>query len=254
MDPSGPLHLPAGALAGKVIVVTGASRGLGAGLAERFAELGASLGVCARHEPRAPRGAPSLTGAVDVTDAALVDRFAEAVSRSLGPIDLWVNNAGILGPVGPQRGHDAADVDAALRINVGGVANGTRAFTRRARAWPPARRVLVNVSSGAGRSPYEGWAVYGATKAAVDQYTRTVAIEEPGVLCHAVAPGVVETAMQEAVRALDEEAFPAVDRFRQIHAEARANSPAWVADHLAAILLGSLTPDEVLYRIPDEHP
>ena len=45
-----------------------------------------------------------------------------------------------------------------------------------------------------------------------------------------------------------------IDRFRQIHAEARANSPAWVADHLAAILLGSLTPDEVLYRIPDEHP
>lgn len=114
--------------------------------------------------------------------------------------------------------------------------------------------MLVNISSGAARSPYEGWAVYGATKAAVDQYTKTVAVEEPQVLCHSVAPGVVETAMQEQVRALDQGTFPAVDRFRRIHADGRGNSPAWVADHLAGILLGTLTPDEVLYRIPDEHP
>lgn len=249
-----PFDLPTRALEGKVIVVTGASRGLGAGLAERFGDLGASVGVCARSEPTALRGAPSLTGAVDVTDALLLDRFAEAVSRSFGPIDLWVNNAGILGPVGPQRGHDPAQADEALRTNVVGVANGTRSFTRRTRGWPPARRVLVNISSGAARSVYEGWAVYGATKAAVDQYTRTVAVEEPQVLCHAVAPGVVETAMQEQVRSLAGGAFPAVERFRQIHAEGRANSPAWVADHLAGILVGALTPDEVLYRVPDEHP
>lgn len=249
-----PFDLPTRALEGKVIVITGASRGLGAGLAERFGELGASLGLCARHEPDAPRGARALTGAVDVTDALLLDRFAEAVTRSFGPIDLWINNAGVLGPVGPQRGHDPAEADRAFRTNVGGVANGTRSFTRRTRAWPAARRVLVNISSGAGRSPYEGWAVYGATKAAVDQYTKAVAVEEPQVLCHAVAPGVVETAMQEQVRALPEDAFPAVGRFRQIHAEGRANSPTWVADHLAGILLGTLTPDEVLYRVPDEHP
>ena len=60
--------------------------------------------------------------------------------------------------------------------------------------------------------------------------------------------------MQEQVRALHAEVFPTVDRFRQIHAQGRANSPAWVADHLAGILLGTLTPDEVSYRIPDEHP
>lgn len=247
-------ELSAGALTGKVVVVTGASRGLGAGLADRFGALGASLGVCARHQPGAPRGAVAHTVAVDVTDAPEVDRFAEEVTQALGPIDLWINNAGVLGPVGPQRHHDPRQVEEALRINVIGVANGTRSFTRLARGWPLASRVLVNISSGAARSPYEGWAVYGATKAAVDQYTRTVALEEPHLRCHAVAPGVVETAMQEQVRALDETAFPAVDRFRQIHADGRASSPAWVADHLAAILLGALTPDDVLYRVPDEHP
>ncbi|MBX3284312.1 MAG: SDR family NAD(P)-dependent oxidoreductase [Actinobacteria bacterium] len=249
-----PFDLPTRALEGKVVVVTGASQGLGAGLCTRFAELGAAVGACARREPRPPSGAPSLTGAVDVTDAARLERFGEAVAQALGPVDLWVNNAGVLGPVGPQRLHDPGEVERALLVNVAGVANATRTFARLARGWPAARRVLVNVSSGAARTPYEGWAVYGATKAAVDQYTRTVAVEEPGLLCHAVAPGVVETAMQEQVRALDEATFPAVERFRRIRAEGRANSPAWVADHLAGILLGSLTPDEVLYRVPDEHP
>lgn len=248
-----PFDLASDALEGKVIVVTGASRGLGAGLAARFADLGASLGLCARGEPAAPRGPRSLTGSVDVTDGARLARFAEAVAASLGPIDLWVNNAGILGPVGPLRSLDPAAVDQAFRVNVGGVANGTRAFCALSRGWPAGRRVLVNITSGAARSIYEGWSVYGATKAAVDQLTQVVAVEEPQVLCHAVAPGVVETAMQVEVRGLRADVFPDVDRFQQIHAEGRANSPTWVADHLAGILLGALTPDQVRYRVPDEH-
>ena len=185
-----PFDLRAEALRGKVAVVTGASRGLGAGMAARFAEHGLQLGLCARTEPTAPAGARSLTGAVDVTDAERLDRFASAVEAQLGPIALWVNGAGVLDPMGPQRDHDPAAVDRALLVNVGGVANGTRSFTRRARGGS-GRRVLVNVSSGAASSIYEGWSVYGATKAAVDHFTQIVAAEEPSILCHAVAPGVV---------------------------------------------------------------
>ncbi|MEZ5140767.1 MAG: SDR family oxidoreductase [Acidimicrobiales bacterium] len=117
--------LPTDALRGKVAVITGASRGLGAGLAHRFAAHGLQLGLCARHEPDAPAGARALTGAVDVTDARTLDRFASAVASTLGPIDLWVNNAGVLDPMGPQRRHDPA-VDRALLVNVGGVASGAQ--------------------------------------------------------------------------------------------------------------------------------
>lgn len=246
--------LPEGALRGRVVAITGASRGLGAGMAVRFAELGASLGLCARSEPEPPPGVPAVCARVDVATAIEVEGFAHAVVSTLGPIDLWINNAGILGPVGPARTIPAEAVDDALRVNVGGVVNGTRAFVARARSWSAGRRALVNISSGAGRSGYAGWSVYGATKAAVDRFTEVVAVEEPDLVCASVAPGVVETAMQEEVRRSDVVDFPAVDRFRRIHAEGTANSPSWVADHLAAILLGSLRPDDVLYRVPDEHP
>lgn len=249
-----PFPLPEQPLAGTVVVVTGASRGLGAGLAARFAEHGAALGLCARTEPGPPVGARAWCAAVDVTDAAAVEAFADAVVRELGPIDLWINNAGVLEPMGPQREHDPALVARALAVNVGGVANGTRTFTRRARSWPDGPRTLVNVSSGAARSSYEGWSIYGATKAAVDHFTEIVSLEEPDVRCHAVAPGVVETEMQQAIRSSDDTSFPAAEKFRRIHADGSANTPAWVADHLTGIASGTLSPDGVVYRVPDEHP
>lgn len=247
-----PFHLPTNALVGKVVVITGSSRGLGAGLAKRFAEQGAALGLCARVEPKPPPGSRAVCAVVDVTDPAAVEGFAGAVGTTLGPVDLWINNAGVLDPMGPQRDHDPVDVAMALNVNIGGVANGTRTFSRRARSWPAGRRVLVNISSGAARTPYEGWSIYGATKAAVEQFTQVVALEEPDLVCHAISPGVVETDMQVQIRKYNPVAFPAVGKFRQIHADRSASTPAWVADHITAILLGSFAPDDVIYRVPDE--
>jgi benzil reductase ((S)-benzoin forming) len=247
-------ELPDHLIRGRVAVITGASRGLGAGMADRFAAHGMALGLCARSVPQAPAGAtaPVLCRAVDVADAGAVDAFAAEVAAELGPIDLWVDNAGVLEPMGPQRDHDPAEVDRALLVNIGGVANGTRSFTRLARTWPEGRRVLVNISSGASRSVYEGWSIYGACKAAVDHLTEIVAAEEPGITCHAVAPGVVDTDMQALIRDHDEASFPAIERFRELHRAGAWNSPAWVADHLLGLLAGTLTPHEVVYRVPDE--
>lgn len=239
-------------LRGKVAVITGASRGLGAGIAARFASYGVDVGLCARTEPAAPQGVRALTGAFDITDAKAVDRFATAVASHLGPIDMWINNAGVLEPMGPQRLHQTADMYHSLAVNVGGVANGTQAFSTRARGWVPARRVLVNISSGAATSIYEGWSIYGAAKAAVNHFTEIIAAEEPGLLCYAVAPGLVDTDMQSEIRRQDARTFPAVDRFRQVAAEGAFNSPEWVADHLLGLLAGTLAPERVVYRVPDE--
>lgn len=247
-----PFGLDPDLLAGKVAVITGASQGLGAGLAERFASYGVELGLCARTEPTSPGGARCLTGSVDVTDANAVDRFASAVASNLGPIDLWVNNAGVVTPIGPQRSHEPHDMYQALAVNIGGVANGTQAFTTRARGWQDARRVLVNISSGAARTIYEGWSIYGATKAAVDHFTEIVAVEEPDVLCYALAPGLVNTSMQQILRNQDNRIFPSVERFRLVAARGDWNSPAWVADHILGILAGTLTPETVVYRVPNE--
>jgi benzil reductase ((S)-benzoin forming) len=244
--------LPLDSYAGRVAVVTGASRGLGAGLAERFAEAGLRLGLCARSEPAAP--AEAVTAAVDVADAVAVDRFAEAVAERFGAIDLWINNAGLLRPIAPLREAPVDELAAHVRTNVEGVLYGSRAYARHVRS-RPGGGVLVNVSSGAATSVYPGWAAYCGSKAAVDQITRVVAVEErdAGLRAHAVAPGVVDTDMQALIRSTSVEDFPAVDRFRQL-AEADAfNTPRWVADQLLALAFGETgSSADVVWRIPDE--
>ena len=252
MSATVPFELDPELLRGKVAFITGASRGLGAGLAARFAEHGLQLGLCARTEPPRPDGVEAMTACVDVTDVAHLERFADAVAETLGPIDLWINNAGVLDPMGPLRELEPDHISRALAVNVGGVITGTQTFIDRSAEAPPARRVLVNVSSGAATSIYQGWSIYGATKAAVDQLTRVVAAEEPGLVCHAVAPGVVDTDMQAFIREQDAETFPAIDRFIELHEQGAWNSPAWIADHLLGILAGTLTPPDVVYRVPDE--
>jgi NAD(P)-dependent dehydrogenase (short-subunit alcohol dehydrogenase family) len=243
-------------LAGRVAVITGASRGLGAGLAARFAAAGMRLGLAARHEPPRPPGADPdtvLTAALDVTAAAAVDRFCDQVATRFGAIDLWVNNAGVLDPIAPLRDADPAAVRHNVEVNVVGVAHGSAAYARHVRG-RPGGGVLVNVTSGAATSPYAGWAAYCASKAAVDQLTRVVAIEEAdaGLRALAVAPGLVDTAMQAAIRATPAERFPAVERFRARAREGAFNSPAWVADHVLRLAFGPGAPPDVVIRVPDE--
>jgi benzil reductase ((S)-benzoin forming) len=242
---------------GRVAVVTGASRGLGAGVAARFAEAGVLLGLCARHEPIPPEAAArdgALTAAVDVTDAGAVDRFAAAVADRFGRIDLWVNNAGLLEPIAPLRDADPAGLEAHVRTNVLGVLYGSRAYARHARS-RPGGGVLVNIGSGAATTPYPGWAAYCASKAAVDQLTRVVAAEETeaGLRAYAIAPGVVDTDMQALIRETPADVFPDVDRFRRRAATGAFNSPAWVADHLLDLAFRAPTePWEVVCRVPDQ--
>lgn len=240
-------------VAGRTAIVTGASGGIGAGIAERFAALGVRLALCARTEPTLPEGATGTTASVDVTDAGAVADWVAGAAAALGPIDLCIANAGILGPLGPLRDDDPDAVAATFRTNVEGMAHTAAAYAGHVRG-RPGGGVLLAVSSGAGRNPTAGWAPYAASKAAVDALCLSVAEEEAdaGLRVRAVAPGVVDTGMQEAIRASTPEAFPRHEQFVRMKADEAFNSPTHVADHLLRLAFTDVGDDEVLVRLPAE--
>ena len=232
----------------KVAVVTGASTGLGAGMVEAFLDDGVAVGACARRTP----AVGAVRGSVDVTDADAVDAFCDTVARELGPIDLWVNNAGVLGPIEPAIDVDPGSFAENVRINVVGTFNGCRTYLRHRRA-EGGGGVLVNISSGAATTPIAAWSAYCSSKAGVDMLTQVLREEASvtGLRIYAVAPGLVDTAMQEQIRATPAEVMPDVGRFHEAKEQERFNEPRWVARNLLAIARGQ---QEVhwRWRVPAE--
>jgi NAD(P)-dependent dehydrogenase (short-subunit alcohol dehydrogenase family) len=242
-------------VSGRTAIITGASGGIGAGIAERFAALGVRLALCARTEPALPTGAAGTTASVDVTDARAVADWVAGAAAALGPIDLCIANAGILGPLGALRDDDPDEVAATFRTNVEGVAHTAAAYARHVRD-RPGEGAFLAISSGAGRNPTAGWAPYAASKAAVDALCLAFAEEEAdaGLRVVAVAPGVVDTGMQEVIRASTPAAFPRHQQFVQMKADGAFNTPAFVADHLLRLAFTPDEGDDVLVRLPAEAP
>ncbi|MDP9419163.1 MAG: SDR family NAD(P)-dependent oxidoreductase [Actinomycetota bacterium] len=239
---------------GRVAVITGASRGLGAGLARHFAGRGMRLGLCARSDPVLPGSDDVVATSVDVAEAGALDAFAAEVAGRFGAIDLWVNNAAVLEPIGPLRDTEAGDIAAHLAVNVMGVVHGTQAYIRHLRALG-GEGVLANLSSGAADHGYAGWAAYCASKAAVDRLTEVTNLEEAdhGLRAYAFSPGVVDTDMQHLIRRCPPERFPAVGRFLELARTQAFNSPAHVATHLLAVAFDpAQRPGGYKVRVPNE--
>jgi len=241
-------------LAGRTAVITGASRGLGAGLAAAFRERGLRLGLCARSEPALPDGPDVVARRLDVRDPAALAAFTADVEARFGAIELWINNAGVLEPIAPLRDVAPDAARAHLEVNVLGVLLGTQAFVRHLRR-RGGEGVLVNVSSGAAQKAYAGWSVYCAAKAAVDRLTECVALEEAasGLRAYSVAPGVIDTDMQALIRAMPPERFPDAPRFVERKRTGSFNTPGFVAEHVLALAFDpAARPAEVCVRLPDE--
>ena len=242
-------------LADEVVVITGASRGLGAGLAEWFAAGGARVGICARRMPAVSSEVVDrvVAASVDVTAGNEVTQFADEVSRAFGAPTLWINNAGVIEPVAKARDLDMDALMEHLAINVGGVVNGQIAFLRQLES-EGSRGTLVNISSGAAREGRAGWAAYCAGKAAVDRITETIALEETRLLTRALAvsPGLVDTDMQAVIRSQTEDVQPDVEWFRDQHRAGSMNSPGWVAEWIYKWHRGLESPDGVVCRVPPE--
>jgi NAD(P)-dependent dehydrogenase (short-subunit alcohol dehydrogenase family) len=227
-------------LQGRTVVITGASRGIGAGLARALHAGGARVALCARHPPTLYEGERVLISQFDITHEAPMDAFVGRIEERWGAIHLWINNAGMLEPIAPLRDVPLEEFRRNLEVNVVGVFLGTRAYVRHLRRVGHRGGVLINISSGAARKGYAGWSPYCASKAAVDLLSESVAIEEQsiGLRVHAVAPGVVDTDMQTMIRATPAERFPSVGRFIQMKEEDSFSTIPHVARELVALAFG----------------
>jgi len=238
----------------RTAVITGASRGIGAGLAAAFAECGMQLGVCSRAAPSLPPGEGVVAKQVDVRDEGAMRAFAGEVVERFGPIDLWINNAGVLDPIAPLRKVSTEAFREHIDINLTGVFIGSRCYVDHVRRFGRGG-VLINISSGAAWSGYSGWSAYCAGKAGVALLTHCIALEEAeaGLRAHAVAPGVVDTEMQARIRASSQEDFPDLERFVEMKRDDTFNSVGYVARHLLALAFDPQSDsDQVDVRLPNE--
>ena len=193
-------------LSGKVAVVTGGGRGIGRALTEALVREGVRVAVGDVDTAAAERTAAELGESVvglhlDVTDLPGFTAFLDEVERRLGPIDVLVNNAGIM-PITPLEQESPASIARQLEINLRAVIHGTQEAMRRMR--PRGTGHIVNIASLAGKAGYPNLATYAATKHAVVGLSEAVRFElkGSGVEVSCVMPGIVNTelasGMQEA--------------------------------------------------------
>ena len=185
-------------LDGRVAMVTGAARGIGAAVAGRLAGLGASVAVCDIDEDAAKETAkslptPSISVELDVSDRAAVVAAVTHIGDDLGPIDILVNNAGI-DVIEPFMESTEETWDRLWDVNLKGQIACCHAVLA-THMIPNARGRIVNLGSDAGRVGSTGEAVYSATKGGVIAFTKTLAREMAryGITVNCVCPGPTNT-------------------------------------------------------------
>lgn len=188
-----------GAHAGRKVLITGVSRGLGRAMAEELIRLGHTVIGCGRadaaiHGLRSEHPPPHRFDVVDVADEALVSGWAKSVLTSHGAPELLLNNAAVICANAPLWKVPAADFDRLIDINIKGVANVIRHFVPAMVA--RGSGVIVNFSSGWGRVTDAEVAPYCASKWAVEGLTRALALELPaGMAAVPLNPGIIDTDM-----------------------------------------------------------
>jgi 3-oxoacyl-[acyl-carrier protein] reductase len=223
-------------LTGQAAIVTGASRGIGAATARALAGAGAAVVLAARAMDQIEAvareirhaGGKTETVRCDVSRWPDVERAVHTCRDRFGRVDIMVNNAGVIDPIGHLAESDPAAWGTATDINFKGVYHGLRAVLPIMKA--QGGGTVVNISSGAAHEPLEGWSHYCAAKAAAHMLTRAADLEcrPNGITVVGLSPGTVATYMQEAIKGSGMNPVSQLDWSAHIPPEWPARAVVWL--------------------------
>lgn len=190
----------------KTVMITGASRGIGAEAARVFANAGANVALLARSATALDDlvgeiGKAAIAIPCDVAKFADMAAAVETTVQAFGSLDVLINNAGVIEPVAHLADADPDAWGQVIDINLKGVFNGMRAVLPVMKA--NGGGSILTISSGAAHGPVEAWSHYCASKAAVHMLTKCVHLEEAenGIRAIGLSPGTVATQMQREIKA-----------------------------------------------------
>lgn len=233
-------------LSGKVVIITGASRGIGAATAAAMAKAGASVVLAARTldqiETNAERirndGGNAIAVACDISNFQAMENAVDKCIDTFGKLDIFVANAGVIDPIGPLATSNPASWAHAVQINLIGAYNGLRTVLPIMQAQQSG--TIINISSGAAHSALEGWSHYCAAKAATAMLLNNVQLEHANdhIRFLGFRPGTVATYMQSAIKASGINPVSQMDPSDHYKAEWPAQAIAWMCTPDADEFLG----------------
>uniref|UniRef100_UPI004048550C SDR family oxidoreductase n=4 Tax=Yoonia sp. TaxID=2212373 RepID=UPI004048550C len=227
----------------KTVMITGASRGIGKAAAFAFARAGANVALLARSVDEIAQiagdiGPKALAIPCDVTTRSEVEMAVAATAKTFGGLDVLVNNAGALEPIGHLQDTDPDAWGHVIDVNIKGVFYAMHAVM--SGMISQGHGTILNVSSGAAHGPVEGWSAYCSSKAGAYMLTRMADLEarDKGLRVMGLSPGTVATQMQRDIKASGMNAVSKLAWTDHIPPEWPAQTLVWMCSPDADAYLG----------------
>ncbi|QXE02644.1 SDR family NAD(P)-dependent oxidoreductase [Terribacillus sp. DMT04] len=248
----------------KTAVVTGTSRGLGEAIAKHLMDKEVKvIGVARKDSNALPcykgKGNASYTYRYgDLQDTAacaqIFEELAADIFSTAKDTVYLINNAGVVGPIATADAYSLLELEAHLAINLTAPMLVCSIFLKYAKTHN-VPLVIVNVTSGAAERSVHGWSAYSTSKAGLNRYTETVALEEAeagsGNIAIAYNPGIMDTGMQADIRSSEPEQFQDVQKFKDYVTNKSLRDPMFVGGVLVDILTGESIENGKRYAVKD---
>ena len=231
-----------------VFLVTGASKGLGRSIALAIAKSGATVIALARSSSELKEieamlktiSGDSVAVSCDLSKSTDISNASDFILSKFDHLSGIVHNAGIINPIGNMLDTSRDDWELTLKVNLLGVQDLTRSLDDAIGGEKHTR--VTTISSGAAQRSLHGWSAYCVSKAGLDMWTNCMAEEgnSENISALAIAPGIVDTAMQEVIRSADESSFPLLQNFKDYYVNGELSKPDDVATKLLPYCLGKL--------------